>query len=741
MKHLLMGSALTAVAAAMAGCSAGSTTPPPAPIATIAPPPPPAAVSAQTNFQSSEFDRSTSAKESNAIEAWEHGATGKGIKIGFVDSGIFADNPDFAGKIDPASRDIAGNRPMADDWGHGTALASIAAGASNDIGIQGVAFDATILMFRADEPGSCPDHCNFTTDNLEQGVRLATQAGAKVISLSMSGDVTSGLLDAVSDAAKAGVIIVVSAGNNHASNPSAFSEKLVSEAPGQVIIAGALGVQSGAEINYNTLSAISNAAGDYKDWFLGAPGYMVNVAYQHDGMNTVSGTSFAAPAVAGAVALLRQAFPNLSANEVVQILLTTADDLGQAGADTEFGQGRLNIGKAFQPIGQTALAGSSVLASPLENGVAPLAAGDAFQKGSLNAVVLDAYKRAFTLNLAKTIKGATASAPLTSMIMADVRTAPLRAGELGFASATANVSINKRMGFAQPGIGPRDSIDTQLLDFTFISKPFAGTSFAVSKSNDANTLVDALNGQHHRDQLNISELFSSPGFMVARSGAVALRHSLGPFAVSASHEKGRALELFVGDNSARYTMTNIAIGSKFDRTRLSLGLSRLSENQTVLGGRFDKLFGQPGSKTLFLDAKASRSFGAWSFSAGARHGWTTFAGGKVGTSGYSLGISRDGVFESNDGLAFHLSQPLRIERGGMNVMLPGSYDYSSTSAPWRQAFMSLSPSGREIVGELGYTREFTSGVANFNLFGRREPGHAATAHADFGGVARFVMRM
>ena len=740
MKHLMIASAMTALAAALAGCAAGSTTPPPAPVAAIAPPTPVTSPT-QTEYQSTEFDRSISAKNSNALEAWENGATGKGVKIGFVDSGLVADNPDFAGKIDAASRDIAGDRPMTDVYGHGTALASIAAGARNDSGIQGIAFDATILMFKADDPGSCPDHCSFSTDNLEQGIRLATEAGAKVINLSMSGTVTSGLLDAASDAAKAGVIIVVSAGNDNASNPSVFAEKLASEAPGQVIIAGALGVQNGSVIDYNSLSAISNSAGDYKDWFLGAPGYLVNVAYQHDGVNTVSGTSFAAPAVAGAVALLRQAFPNLSAKEVVQILLTTADDLGASGADTEYGQGRLNIGKAFEPIGQTALAGSSVLASPIENGAAPLAAGDAFEKGSLNAVVLDAYSRAFKLNLAKTIGGATSAAPLTSMIMADVRTAPLQAGELGIASATANVSITKRMGFSQEWIGPQAAIDSRLLDFTFISKPFARTSFALSKSNDVETLVDALNGSHPREQMNISQVFSSPGFANARSGAAALRHSLGQVSITASREKGRAIESYIGDNNARYTLTGVALGSKLDGTRLSLGLSRLSESQTVLGGRFSTLFGQPGSKTLFLDAKASRSFGGWNVSAGARRGWTTFAGGKATTSGYSLGISKEGIVTANDGLALHLSQPLRIERGGMSLMLPGSYDYSSASAAWRQAFLSLSPSGREVVGELGYSRELKSGAMNFNLFGRRDPGHSATARTDFGGVARFVMRM
>ena len=56
---------------------------------------------------------------------------------------------------------------------------------------------------------------------------------------------------------------------------------------------------------------------------------------------------------------MAQAFPNLTGKQIVSILFQTADDLGAAGVDSTYGNGRLNIQRAFAPIGTTSLAGQS----------------------------------------------------------------------------------------------------------------------------------------------------------------------------------------------------------------------------------------------------------------------------------------------------------------------------------------------------------------------------------------------
>src|SRR3546814_7737964 len=80
------------------------------------------------------------------------------------------------------------------------------------------------------------------------------------------------------------------------------------------------------------------------------------------------GTSFATPQIAGAAALLAQAFPHLSGAQIVDILFDSAIDLGATGTDTVFGRGKLSLTKAFAPQGHNSLAASSTPVSLTANG-------------------------------------------------------------------------------------------------------------------------------------------------------------------------------------------------------------------------------------------------------------------------------------------------------------------------------------------------------------------------------------
>ena len=115
---------------------------------------------------------------------------GTGVKIGIVDSGINPSLAEFAGRIDPASGDVAGNRGVSDEDGHGTAVSAVAAAARNGQNTMGVAFNATIVSERADDPGSlraARTAASSTTRRLPAGIDAARQAGAKVINLSLGG--------------------------------------------------------------------------------------------------------------------------------------------------------------------------------------------------------------------------------------------------------------------------------------------------------------------------------------------------------------------------------------------------------------------------------------------------------------------------------------------------------------------------------------------------------------------------
>ena len=99
----------------------------------------------------------------------------------------------------------------------------------------------------------------------------------------------------------------------------------------------------------NTIPSWSNQAGDvHKNQFITTSSNKVN-SQGVDG--NPNGNSFAAPRVAGAGALVRHKFPNLSGSQTATVILHTADDLGVAGVDSVYGHGRLNVGAALAPVG------------------------------------------------------------------------------------------------------------------------------------------------------------------------------------------------------------------------------------------------------------------------------------------------------------------------------------------------------------------------------------------------------
>src|SRR5690606_37117876 len=121
--------------------------------------------------------------------------------------------------------------------------------------------------------------------------------------------------------------------------PDPFAQGFANAAPGMVIIAGSVD-DNGA------ISSFSNRARGYQTHFLSALGESVQVTIGGDTW-LISGTSFAAPQIAGAVALLAQAFPDLTPLEIVEILMVTAQDVGPAGPDNTYGMGIMDIHQAF----------------------------------------------------------------------------------------------------------------------------------------------------------------------------------------------------------------------------------------------------------------------------------------------------------------------------------------------------------------------------------------------------------
>lgn len=728
--------------------------PTPAPTPTPSPTPTPAPSPTAVNYDTSEYRASNYAVAANAITAYQNGATGQGIKIGVIDTGINADLFGAA-KVDPASKDVAGTRGVSDEDGHGTAVSAVAAATRNGLNTHGVAFDSTIISMRADTPGTCAltgkdQGCTFSDASIALGIDAAREAGARIINMSLGGDPPNqSLMEAMSRAVNAGILLVISAGNDGAelkgANADPFALTPAQQFPGRVIIAGSVGVDDGAGgTDLSQLSTFSNKAGTGAPYYLAALGYRTRAPSNDGSQYFWSGTSFSAPTISGAAALLAQAFPNLTATQIIDLLFRSADDLGAAGTDSTFGRGRLNITKAFSPIGPTSIAGSQTPVSTSLNGDMPAAAGDAASTASAGVIILDGYSRAFAMRLGATLRTAEQRQPLRQALQGNARIAGANAGPLSVAmTVSERRDLPRGYALERLGIGPEDARRSRLIAGSAVARIDRKTAIAFGFSEGAKAMERRLSGAESGAFLIAKDVAGEPGFTARRDGSMALRRQFGTTGVTISGESGSVWQdLKTSATGSPYRWTSVSADSRIGSNWASLGMSRLTEKETLLGGRLGNALGGGGSNTLFLDAEARRELGnGWSAGLTGRRGWTTFSAGKFQSSAYAFDVRKLGVLSGRDRLGFRLSQPLRVEKGGFNMLLPTAYDYSSGTATNSLTRLSLTPSGRETDAELSYGSSIfgDAGWVGGNLFYRRQPGHIATAGKDVGGAVRFTL--
>ncbi|MEO3820311.1 S8 family serine peptidase [Plantactinospora sp. B24E8] len=301
-----------------------------------------------------------SVSQIGAPAAWAAGYDGSGVKLAVLDSGVDTDHPDFAGRIG-AAVNFTDAADAEDHNGHGTHVASTAAGtgAASDGRYRGVAPGVELLSGKVlDDRGSGFD------SGIIAGMQWAVDQGADVVSMSLGQyvganvDLKEAALEQLS--ATSDTLFVVAAGN-------AGPNDGILGSPGTADAALTVGAVDGAD----RLAPFSSRGPRVRDGGIKpdvtAPGVDITAALPGGGYGTMSGTSMATPHVSGAAALLAQARPDWTGQQLKSVLVSSA----RPGGHTPYqqGSGRIDVAAALRQtvVAETGSVNFGAVSAPDDN--------------------------------------------------------------------------------------------------------------------------------------------------------------------------------------------------------------------------------------------------------------------------------------------------------------------------------------------------------------------------------------
>jgi subtilisin family serine protease len=264
----------------------------------------------------------------NGPGAWSLNTGTGSVVLAILDTGVDASHEDLAPKMVPGWNIYGNNSDTRDVTGHGTLVAGTAAASSNNaVGVASVAWGCRIMPVRVSDSTG---YASFS--NMASGLTWAADHGARIANLSYRASTSSAVTTAAQYFQNRGGVVTVAAGNEAVFESAADNPYVLTV--------------SGSNPD-DLLYAWSNTGNNID---LAAPGNAYSTT-RGGGYSAVSGTSIAAPIVAGVAALVLSNNPNLTGQEVQDTLKQSADDCGTPGWDSSYGWGRVNAERALSGAG------------------------------------------------------------------------------------------------------------------------------------------------------------------------------------------------------------------------------------------------------------------------------------------------------------------------------------------------------------------------------------------------------
>jgi subtilase-type serine protease len=330
------------------------------------------------SWRSAEFQRDWGLARMQADQAYAAGITGKGVKIGALDSGFDSSHPEFAADryhavtasgsyVDGSVFNVDGTLNTNND-SHGTHVTGTMGASRDGTGMHGVAYNAQIYVGNTNKndsflfgPNPDPRYFKAVYDALaDAGVRAINNSWGsqpKDVSYRTLDDLHAAYaqhwnqgtwLDAAADVSRRGVINVFSAGNSGYPNASVRSALPYFQPDLEGHWLAVSGLDQSNQQKYNQ-------CGIAKYWCITTPGAKVDSTIPGGGYAIKSGTSMAAPHATGALALVMERYPYMNNQQALEVLLTTATQLDGSITEapgTRTGWGVANLERAMRGPGQ-----------------------------------------------------------------------------------------------------------------------------------------------------------------------------------------------------------------------------------------------------------------------------------------------------------------------------------------------------------------------------------------------------
>lgn len=659
--------------------------------------------------------------------AHARGLSGEGVTIAIMDTGVRESHEELSGKIKGfynPDLDSEDKSDVGDTVGHGTHVAGIIGAKRNDNKGVGFAYGADLLAIKhLRENGNSPENLLKSDANTAKGFKWAREKGADFINNSWGkvdvkvSDYSKELFEATYSATlsemKTGVnsdiVYVWSAGNSGESqtNLTAGLPELFPELKAGWVAVTNIDEETGQ------LNDSSQACGNASDWCISAPGTLIGAPVNtgDSDYQFYTGTSMAAPIVSSALALVKEQFPMLTNQEVLERLFITADKSGIYANVNLYGQGLLDTDTATMPVGETSLvtrSGDQIFVKRTR-----LTLGSAFGTqnplSGVKALSLDAQGAGFVTDLGQLGEESTFDRDLARAA------SYLGVDGLTRVKSSENVSLSFRNGGRES-----NEFATMILGFK------AGDSQKTSLGWFQNT--DDLNGELTlTGKTQTAVTYTAPYWMSEEDNkSSGLKHSM---------------QMNGGDLSVMAMKSNDRFGASAAWKSSFSGYETTFEFGHVMGQ--DSLFGSESngglhlndeSKTRFMGFRGNMNIGNATLFHSAYFGETDVQVSGVienlkgvKTSSWSFGS----LYEHDDNnLGIVVAQPLKAESAEVKLGFVDGWKNGHYTT--RQVNADLAPKGRQINTELFWgtkTRHIED--VRFSLLRIDNPGHNSNAEADY----------